>query len=277
MPTDQSEPEEGRNTSLEHTQNNNSSQPRDPGSIVPAPRPRTGNVITSRQEKALRYMERKRTRHERISQQVVNASMPEENRVSSLPVLHTNEEIQKIPVTALELISAPTVETVQSRRKRWHRKIILRHLSRKRMRQSREQKQHEVRRFWITLSSVSFAFLAILLSLTGAGAFAAYRFYSQTQQQYTGDILTLRDLMPKDNLKMYDSKGVLIAQLTDNGIHTAVKYPDIASSLINATVATEDKNFWDNPGIDLTRIIQACCGRRQHNHAATHQKPDCRR
>ena len=134
---------------------------------------------------------------------------------------------------------------------------MLRHLSRKRMRLSRKHKQHEVNRFWITISSVAFAFLVILLSLTGAGAYAAYRFYNQTQQQYIGDVLTLHDLMPKDNLKMYDSKGVLIAQLTDNGIHTAVKYPDIAPTLINATVATEDKNFWDNPGIDLTRIIQA--------------------
>jgi membrane peptidoglycan carboxypeptidase len=257
MPTDQSEPEEGRDTSPERTQNNYNSQTRDLSPIVPAPRPRPGKVITSRQEKALRYMERKRTRQERISRQVVKAATPEENIVSPLHVLDTDEATPKISVTALELISAPTVETVQSRRKRRYRKIILRHLSRKRIRQSREQKQHEVSRFWITISSVSFAFLAILLSLTGAGAFAAYRFYNQTQQQYTGDILTLRDLMPKDNLKMYDSKGILIAQLTDNGIHTAVKYPDIAKTLINATVATEDKNFWDNPGIDLTRIIQA--------------------
>jgi hypothetical protein len=179
MPTDQSEPEEGR----ERTQNNDSNHAADPGAIVPAPRPRPGKVITSRQEKALRYMERKRTRQERISHQVVKASTPEEDIALPLPVLYINEEIQKNPVTALELISAPTVETVQSRRKRWHRKIILRHLSRKRMRQSREQKQHEVNRFWLTISSVSFAFLAILLSLTGAGAFAAYRFYNQTQQQ----------------------------------------------------------------------------------------------
>ena len=253
MPTDQSEPEEGRDTSPERGQKNYSSQAGELNRVVPVSRPRPGNVITSRQEKALRYMERKRTRQERISRQVVKVSAPEESMAP--PPL--NEEMPKIPITALELLPSSTVETVQSRRKHRHRKIMLRHLSRKRMHLSRKQKQREVNRFWITISSVSFAFLAILLSLTGAGAYAAYRFYNQTQQQYTGDVLTLHDLMPKDNLKMYDSKGVLIAQLVDNGIHTAIKYPDIAKTLINATVATEDKNFWDNPGIDLTRIIQA--------------------
>jgi membrane peptidoglycan carboxypeptidase len=264
MPTDQNEPEEGKDLSTEHTQNNNGYQAGDLHPIVPASRPRPGNVITSRQEKALRYMERKRTRQERISQQVVKAAPPEEIIVAPF-----NEEIQKMPLTALELIPVSTVETVQSRRKRWHRKIILRHLSRKHMRLTRKQKQREVNHLWITISSVSFAFLAILLSLTGAGAFAAYRFYNQTQQKYTGDVLTLRDLMPKDNLKMYDSKGILIAQLTAEGIHTAVKYPDIANNLINATVATEDKNFWDNPGIDLTRIIQAAIDDLRSGHVVS--------
>ncbi len=258
MSTDQHKPEEeDSGIAPEDTSNGYGSHTGDRKPIVPAPRPRPGSVVTGRQERALRYLERKRTRQERISQQVVNVPVHEEIVPSALPVLSTNEEIQKLPVTELELTPSSTVATVQSRRRRWHRKIILRHLSRKHLRLSRKQKHHEVKRFWITISSVSFAFLAILLSLTGAGVFAAYRFYSQTQQQYTGDILTLRDLMPKDNLKMYDSKGILIAQLTDEGIHTAVTYSRISKNLINATVATEDKNFWNNPGVDLTRIIQA--------------------
>ncbi|MBA2393063.1 MAG: transglycosylase domain-containing protein [Ktedonobacteraceae bacterium] len=264
MSTDQNKPEEGRDLSTEHIQKNTSSPTEDLHPVMPASRPRPGNIITSRQEKALRYMERKRTRQERISQQVVKASVPEEVIVAPF-----HEEIQKNPITSLELIPASTVETVQSRRKRRHRKIILRHLSRKYMRLTRKQKQHEFNRLWITISSTSLAFLVIFLSLTGAGAFAAYRFYNQTQQKYTGDVLTLRDLMPKDNLKMYDSKNTIIAQLTAEGIHTTIKYPDIAKNLINATVATEDKNFWDNPGIDLTRIIQAAIDDLRSGHVVS--------
>ncbi|MBV9710227.1 MAG: transglycosylase domain-containing protein, partial [Ktedonobacteraceae bacterium] len=254
MPTDQHNPEEAGNTSPENIQNGHHE---DRYSIQPVPRPRPGNVITARQERALRYLERKRTRQERILQQATEVATPEEDVASPLPVLHTNEGIQKATITALVPVSPPMVETVQSRRWRRHRKVILRHLTRKHLRRARKQMQRKVNRFWITISSVSFAFLAILLSLTGAGAYAAYRFYSQTQQQYTSDVLTLHDLMPKDNLKMYDNKGVLIAQLVDRGIHTTVTYSDISKNLINATVATEDKDFWSNPGIDLTRIIQA--------------------
>ena len=63
--------------------------------------------------------------------------------------------------------------------------------------------------------------------------------------------------MPHDNLKMYDMNGIPIGQLTDEGIHTTVSYDQIAQSMVDATVATEDKDFWTNPGIDIQRIIQA--------------------
>ncbi len=258
MSTDQYEPEDVKNSALENipgSPNNSHSEERN--LLLPVQRPRPGNIITDRQERALRYLERKRTRQERIEHQAVKAQAYEENMAPQLPVLHTNEGIQRATIVAPELVQSATVETVQSRRWRRHRKVILRHLVRKNLRLTRKQKHQEAKRFWITMSSVSFAFLAILLSLTGAGAFAAYQFYSQTQQKYTGAVLTLHDLMPKDNLKMYDSKGVLVAQLVDEGIHTAVTYQDIAKNLVNATVATEDKGFWSNQGVDLTRIIQA--------------------
>jgi len=70
-------------------------------------------------------------------------------------------------------------------------------------------------------------------------------------------VVTLPDLLPLDNLKIYDSKGVLIDQLADNGIHTSVTFDQIAPITINATVATEDKNFWSNTGIDVVGIIRA--------------------
>jgi len=231
--------------------------------IVPSPRPHPGNVITPRQERALRYLERKRVRQERLSQQLPVVKPPainEEDAAPRLPVVHMNTMITRTGQsdTSLELAPLPqTAETVQSRRRRRHRKILLRRISRKSMRQGRKEKQRSVKRLWLVISSSFLTFFAILLSLSSVGAFLAYRFYSDTQVKYVSQVLTLRDLMPRDNLKMYDSKNVLIAQLTDNGLHTSVALPDIAKDLVNATVATEDKNFWSNPGIDLARIIQA--------------------
>src|SRR6266487_1386151 len=226
-------------------------------SILPVQRPQPGNVITPRQERALRYLERKRARQERLSQQLPVVRAP-----SSLDIEKENVALPALPTRVaqtvqLELAPPPGAATVQSRRRRRHRKVMIRHIARKKLRSGRKELRRSVNRFWLLLSSIFFALLVVLLSISGIGAFFAYRFYSDTQSKYMGRIVTLQDLMPRDNLKMYDSKNVPIAQLTNDGLHTSVSLPDIAPMLVNATVATEDKNFWNNSGIDLTRIIQA--------------------
>ena len=144
------------------------------------------------------------------------------------------------------------------------RKLFLRHLSRKHLRQTRAQTHHKSRRLWLLLSAATFSFLLIFLSFMGTGAFYAYRFYSDVQTKYIPQVMTLHDLMPKDNLKIYDSKGVLIAQLTDQGIHTKVTFDQISSHVVDATIATEDKNFWSNQGIDVLRIVRAALDNLQH-------------
>ncbi|HEY6410590.1 MAG TPA: transglycosylase domain-containing protein, partial [Ktedonobacteraceae bacterium] len=97
----------------------------------------------------------------------------------------------------------------------------------------------------------------LFLSVGTAGSVAAYRFYTQTQKKYEHRVLTLRDILPRDNLKMFDSKGVMLMQMTDQGIHTTVTLEDVAPISIDATIATEDKNFWTNQGIDVLRILRA--------------------
>nr|HET6900900.1 transglycosylase domain-containing protein [Ktedonobacteraceae bacterium] len=159
---------------------------------------------------------------------------------------------------AIAPVSPPsTVSPRQRAKKVRHRRIVLRHLSRKHLRQARAITARASRRLWLTIGSIVMSILVVLLSLTTAGTFAAYHFYSQTQTKYEHQVVTLHDLLPLDNLKMYDSKGVLLMQMTDQGIHTTVKLNDVAPILINATIATEDKNFWTNQGIDIIGIIRA--------------------
>lgn len=138
-----------------------------------------------------------------------------------------------------------------------HRRVLVHRLSRKHRQRDRRNMRFTIRRRWVVLFSTVLSMLVLLLSLSGAGAFATYRFTTDTQAKYLHSVLTLRDLVPRDNLKMYDSKGAMLAQLTDQGIHTGVALKDVSRDLINATVATEDKNFWQNSGVDLPRIIQA--------------------
>ncbi|MBO0781713.1 MAG: transglycosylase domain-containing protein [Ktedonobacteraceae bacterium] len=142
-------------------------------------------------------------------------------------------------------------------RRRHRRRILIHYLSRKRLRHSRHAAQRSVHRFWISITSTVMTLLILLITFTSTASYAAYRFYRDTQHQFASQILSLHDLTPRDNLKMYDSKGIMIGQLIDHGMHTTVTFDDIAPHLVNATVAIEDKNFWTNSGIDVNRIIQS--------------------
>lgn len=78
-----------------------------------------------------------------------------------------------------------------------------------------------------------------------------------TQQRYSQDVTTLQDILPKDNLKLYDSKGIEIYQAVDQGLQTTVQLSKISKNLVNAEVAIEDQYFWTNPGYDITGIVRA--------------------
>jgi membrane peptidoglycan carboxypeptidase len=146
---------------------------------------------------------------------------------------------------------------VDARRKRRQRRMLLGHFSRKHLRMARANKRRARKRLWIMIASTVLALLMVFLSLGSAAGYIAYHFVNSTQSSFEPKVLTLHDLLPPDNLKMYDSKGVLIDQLTDNGIHTTVTYDQVAPIMREATVATEDKDFWHNPGIDVLGIIRA--------------------
>ena len=78
-----------------------------------------------------------------------------------------------------------------------------------------------------------------------------------TQQRYQQQIVTLADILPKDSLKMYDEHGTLLYQMTDQGLQTTVPLTKISPNLVNAEVAIEDQNFWNDPGFDITGIVRA--------------------
>ena len=180
---------------------------------------------------------------------------------------HTSEPLTPVPdpITPIPEVGfsrrrayAPlSTLLVGARRKRRQRRMLLRHFSRKHLRMARANQRRAHRRLWITITSTLLALLLVFLSLGSAAGYLAYRLFNSTQSTFEPKLLTLHDLLPPDNLKMFDSKGVLIDQLTDNGLHTTVTYDQIAPIMWEATVATEDKNFWYNQGIDVLGIIRA--------------------
>jgi membrane peptidoglycan carboxypeptidase len=151
---------------------------------------------------------------------------------------------------------------------RWqrHRKLMLRHLSRKHIRMDRSGQQQTSGRIWIMITSIVLSFLIVFLSLSAIASYIALRFLSDTQQKYTAQIASLHDLLPHDNLKMFDSRGIFLGQLADGGIHTSVTLDQVSPDLQNATIAIEDKNFRSNAGIDILRIIQAAIDNLRQGH-----------
>jgi 1A family penicillin-binding protein len=59
--------------------------------------------------------------------------------------------------------------------------------------------------------------------------------------------------------QIYDRKGTLLWEFYDSegGRRTVVPISDISQSLIDATLAAEDANFYENPGVDLKGIVRA--------------------
>jgi 1A family penicillin-binding protein len=57
--------------------------------------------------------------------------------------------------------------------------------------------------------------------------------------------------------RFYDRQGVLLGEYYDEGKRYWVPLPKIAPAVRQATVATEDKTFYTNPGVDGTAIARA--------------------
>ncbi|HVU67819.1 MAG TPA: transglycosylase domain-containing protein [Ktedonobacteraceae bacterium] len=145
----------------------------------------------------------------------------------------------------------------EKQRRRLRRIYRLQYFSRKHLRRARAQDRRDRRRLWTTIWSTTTTLFLLFLALGGVAGYIAYNFIVATQGTYAGQVLTLRDLLPPDNLKIYDSQGRLIDQMTDQGIHTEIPYKQIAPDLLNATVAIEDHTFWQNQGVDIMGILRA--------------------
>src|SRR6266702_3884070 len=196
------------------------------------------------------------------------AITPIPDPITPIPEIGNGEAIGDTPHPALGLPFLRTLPElpmyashstllVDALRKQRLRKIALRRYSRNQLRAARTRERRSNRRLWISIACTSLALLVVFLSVGSAAGYVGYHFVHTTQVNFEHNVVTLPDLLPLDNLKMYDSKGVLIDQLTDNGIHTSVTFDQVAPIMVDATVATEDRNFWSNRGIDVVGIIRA--------------------
>src|SRR5438876_2760524 len=140
-----------------------------------------------------------------------------------------------------------------------HRVRVNRMLMRKR-RQARVSKDIVPR--IVTISVVIVTILTLLISgSVGAG----YAYYQAQLPLLNG--IAQHSLF--QTTRIYDRNGTLLYELYDHqqdkGRRTYVNYTDISPFLINATIAAEDRTFWNNNGVDFNGILRAAFSNAQSN------------
>ena len=101
-------------------------------------------------------------------------------------------------------------------------------------------------------SFFKFFFALILLGITGVGI-ALYSFLRNTppiESIERGDYF-------QESTVIYDREKQPIYTLYADGKRTYKNYTDISNSIKDAIISTEDKTFFENPGIDLKWLLRA--------------------
>jgi 1A family penicillin-binding protein len=106
----------------------------------------------------------------------------------------------------------------------------------------------------VLLASISLGLftVAVVVPLIG---YAAFAFFAR-------DIPPVQQVMNQpvfQTTQIYDRNGVLLAELIDpnKGRRILVNLDQLPPNLIHATIAVEDPNFYDNPGVDPQSIARA--------------------
>jgi penicillin-binding protein 1A len=144
---------------------------------------------------------------------------------------------------------------------RTRRYLMRKHLRRSNLRVAALERQGTQ----LTLLPMALIALAILFVMSGV-LVGAIAMINATQQRFGSSVVTLADILPGDNLKMYDDRGTLFYQMVQDGLQTTVPLSQISQNLINAEVAIEDQNFWKNAGFDITGIVRAAIADMSKGH-----------
>ncbi len=109
------------------------------------------------------------------------------------------------------------------------------------------------------LLRILFIFLFLLIII--AMAFGSYLIYQYFR--ISTSLPSVNELLARasqfQTTRIFDRNGDLLYEIVDPnaGLRTYVKLDDVSPYLILATLATEDKNFYQNPGYDLWAILRA--------------------
>jgi len=111
------------------------------------------------------------------------------------------------------------------------------------------------------VTGISMALL-VVLTLSLVFAFTAVSVAAQTYSALTRDLPSITQLATRDvfqTAQIYDRNGILLHEIYDQtgGRRTLVTLKEISPWMLDATIAAEDADFYDNPGVDTRGIARA--------------------
>jgi membrane peptidoglycan carboxypeptidase len=118
--------------------------------------------------------------------------------------------------------------------------------------QRRRQERHNTLVRRALTSAVSLVGLIILVVI-GYTLNDAYMYFNSQ----SAALASLPYVTSRDNAEIFDSKGNLLFKITADGVKHYIPLSQMSINVINATIATEDKDFWINQGVDFTAIVRA--------------------
>jgi membrane carboxypeptidase/penicillin-binding protein len=137
---------------------------------------------------------------------------------------------------------------------------IVRHIILQRRQRRRVEGRTGMRQFLRVLSTLLLVVLLVIVgtAVSGVSAVAgAYSYFTRDLPEYK-QIETAEESF--ETTKIYDRTGqVLLYEVIDpfGGDRTWVMLDQVPDDLVCATVAIEDRNYWENPGVNLRGMARA--------------------
>lgn len=118
---------------------------------------------------------------------------------------------------------------------------------------SRSGRRKGVTTFFLAFVIVVAAFIGGSVLGTGGAMFAAYNYFASDLPAPN----ILDDIQLPQSTLVYDRSGKTLLARFECQNRESVAFKDVPKWVVDATVATEDRTFWSNTGIDLNATIRA--------------------
>ncbi|MDW8107462.1 MAG: PBP1A family penicillin-binding protein [Armatimonadota bacterium] len=115
-----------------------------------------------------------------------------------------------------------------------------------------QPRKRKRRRFWKRL--LAYLTLLLLILMLGGMTFIGVLYYQVARMMPA--VSLIQGFQPRDASLIYSSDGVVLARIAEE-YREPVPLEQIPKHLINATIAKEDRRFWQHRGVDWRAIARA--------------------